>query len=668
MDKVIRIKELVKELNQHSHSYYTMDAPTISDKEYDKKYNTLLALEKETNCILSNSPTQKVQGEILPFLTKVKHTEAMLSADKSKDINDIVKFMGNQDCLLSWKLDGLTIVLKFNEGKFIQAITRGGGTEGEDCTHTVRHFTNIPMTISYKGYLEIRGEGLVPFAEFERINMDLIANGEEPYSSPRNLSAGSVRQLDANITKQRKLIFIAFGIVKCDNLIIYKDLQFDFLDSLGFETVYHEHVNKNTVIEWVEIFKSMLPNLSFLTDGLIIEFNDIIYGIKQGFTGHHTKNMMALKHNDDSYETIFRGVELNTTRTGMVSITALFDTTDIDGVNVSRASLHNYTIFKEFELGVGNTITVFRANSVIPQLEDNLTRSNTYKIEMKCPSCGGDIKIRKTSTNVGVKKVRDSEFLFCENPECGAKLNKIIEHYCSKSAMNIEGLSTSTIKAFMDNDIINDTTDLYKLEDKKEQILNIERFAITKYNKLIKSINTSKQCNLASFIYALGIPNTGKSTSKELVKFATCEGMSQLDILNNILGLDEVTLLDMTDCGEKTALSICQWFHNNVNLDLLDELLQYIKFEEEVKVEIKEGVSENKLYNCKVYCTGKFSMKKAELKIKLAEIGCTFESGYKKSLDYLILGNDATKSSKQLKAEKDGVKLMTEEDMMKCFK
>ena len=361
--------------------------------------------------------------------------------------------MGNLDCVLSWKLDGLTLVLRYNEGKFQQAVTRGGGTEGEDVTHTVKTFSNIPLTINYKGYLEIRGEGLVTFAEFERINSELVTKGEEEYSSPRNLAAGSVRQLDSNITKKRKLMFVIFGIVKCDKNIKQKWLQFEFLRELGFDVVEHVLVTKNEIVSFVNIFKTKIESLPYLTDGLIVEYNDIAYGKAQGSTGHHSKALYALKHNDDSYETIFRGVELNTTRTGIVSITGLFDEVDIDGANVSRASLHNYDIFNALELGIGDAIKVYRANSVIPQIEENLTRSGAYKIDMKCPSCGGDITINAPKI---------SNFLFCENSDCPSQLANKFVHFCSKNAMNIDGFSEAGIELFINKGFMKTFADIYK--------------------------------------------------------------------------------------------------------------------------------------------------------------------------------------------------------------
>ncbi|MFA7664271.1 MAG: NAD-dependent DNA ligase LigA, partial [Clostridia bacterium] len=429
---VNRIQELTKQLNEACDAYYTQDNPTLTDKQYDQLFNELQSLEDQFGYILSSSPTQKVQGEVLPYLNKVQHTKPMLSAEKSKDINDVIKFMGNQECVLSWKLDGLTIVLRYNQGKLQQAITRGGGEYGEDVTHAVKTFTNIPLTINYKGYLEIRGEGLVLFNEFEKINLELISKGQETYSSPRNLAAGSVRQLDANITKDRNLIFIAFGIVKCDTEFTTKTGQFEFLKNQGFDVVFHHMIDKSVINESVSMFEENVKNLPYLTDGLIIEFNNLAYGKAQGFTGHHTKNMFALKWNDDCSETKFRGVELNTTRTGIVSITGLFDEVDIDGVKVSRASLHNYDIFQALQLGVEDTITVYRANAVIPQIEDNLTRSGSYQIEMKCPSCGGEVVI---------KQPKEARFLFCENEDCPSRLVNRFVHFCSKDGMNIDGLS-----------------------------------------------------------------------------------------------------------------------------------------------------------------------------------------------------------------------------------
>jgi DNA ligase (NAD+) len=648
MNKIERIQELVSILNQHSHKYYVLDRPEITDKEYDRLYDELLNLEKETNYILSSSPTQKVQGEVIDYLQEVKHTEEMLSADKSKDINDVIKFMGNQECLISWKLDGLTLVLKYNNGKFQQAITRGGGTEGEDVSHTVRTFTNIPLTIDYSGYLETRGEGLVLLNEFERINSELIANNEEPYASARNLAAGSTRQLDATITKSRNLKFIAFGIVKCDNYIWYKSLQFEFLKSLGFEVVHYEIIDNETVGDWINlIFKPAISNLPYLTDGLIIEFDDIEYGKAQGVTGHHSKNLFAYKWNDDIYETKFRGVELNTTRTGMVSITGIFDEVNIDGVKVSRATLHNYNIFESLQLGMGDVITVYRANGVIPQIEDNLTRSGNYKIDMHCPSCGAEIEIRTQKT---------ARFLYCIGENCQSKLLNKFTHFVSKKGFDIEGLSQQTLEKFINKGFLKEFADIFELEKYKNQIVKMEGFGQKSYKNLIDAIDNSKIIELHKFIFALGIPQIGEGGAKQLCKHFDND-------IKKIMKAQYIQLIQVKDFGDVTAGSVYDYFNlpYNHNRKMVNDLLEYVNIKKEEK---KVGTTNNIFSGKKIYATGTFqNWKKDEIKSLLESFGAEFASGYAKSLDFLIEGS-LKSSSKVDKAKKDGIKVLTENDFL----
>jgi len=645
MNQIKKIQELVFILNQHSYKYYVLDRPEISDKEYDKLFDELLNLEKETGYILSSSPTQKVQGEVVDFLQEVKHTETMLSADKSKDVNDIIKFMGNQECVLSWKLDGLTIVLKYNNGIFQQAITRGGGTEGEDVTHTVKTFTNVPFTINYKGYLEIRGEGLVLLDEFERINLELIAKNEEPYASARNLAAGSVRQLDANITKSRNLKFIAFGIVNCDNYIWYKNLQFKFLQNLGFEIVEGVMTNEDDLENQIKLYEERIKNLPYLTDGLIIEFNDIEYGKAQGFTGHHSKNLFAFKWNDEIYETKFKGVELNTTRTGMTSITGIFDEVNMDGTKVSRATLHNYDIFKSLQLGIDDIITVYRANGVIPQIEDNLTRSNTYEIDMYCPSCSAKIEIRTQKT---------ARFLYCTNDNCQAKLIDNFTHFVSRKGMNIENLSEATIEKFINKGFIKEFADIFKLEQYKNQIVKMEGFGQKSYNNLIEAIEKSKDIELHKFIFALGILQIGEGGAKQL-----CNHFD--NNASNVFNASINEFLKVKDFGEVTANSICDYFDDFHNRRIVSELLIYINFK---KGESKVSNANNIFSGKKAYATGTFAnWKKDEIKSLLESFGCEFASGYAKSLDFLIEGS-LKSSSKVDKAKKDGIRVITESEFM----
>jgi len=645
LDKIQRIQKLVKELSVASKAYYVDDNPIMTDKQYDQLYSELESLEQQTGYILSLSPTQKVQGEVLPFLKKVKHTEPMLSAEKSKDINDILKFMGNQECVLSWKLDGLTIVLRYNNGKFQQAITRGGGEEGEDVTHTVKTFTNIPLTIDYKGYLEIRGEGLVPFTEFERINTELIAKGQEPYSSPRNLAAGSVRQLNANITKDRNLIFIAFGIVKCDNQIFYKDLQFQFLESLGFQVVEHHMVAKSDLVTVIDLFKEKLENLPYLTDGLIIEYNDIVYGETQGFTGHHSKNMFALKWQNSSYETIFRGVELNTTRTGMVSITGLFDEVDIDGVKVSRASLHNYDIFQALQLGVGDIVTVYRANAVIPQIEDNLTRSGTYQIEMKCPSCGGDVVI---------KTPKEARFLFCDNKNCPSKLVNKFVHFCSKEAMNIDGISDAGLELFINKGFLKTFDDIYNLQQYKSQIIQLEGWGLKSYNKLINAIEKSRKVKLQNFIYALGIPQVGKGSSKIIAKYFKNDFQQFILACKN-----EFDFSNLTDFGEITSESIHKWYRDINEVAMWMYLIDEIEIEKEGK---KELIGYKSLNGLTFVVTGNVETFKnrKELEALITSLDGKLSSSVSSKTNYLINNDVASTTGKNKKAKELNVEIISE--------
>lgn len=643
--KIDRIKELVSICNYHSNLYYIKDNPEISDKEYDKLYSELESLENETGCILSSSPTQKVQGKVLDSLVKIQHSELMLSADKSKDIKDVASFLGNQDGVLSWKLDGLTLVLKYNEGKFQQAITRGGGDFGEDVTHTVSTFTNIPLTISYQGYIELRGEGLVTFAEFERINNELIIKGEEIYKSPRNLAAGSVRNLDSNIAKQRKLIFIVFGIVKCDTDFKYKSEQFEFLQSLGFTVVFHHIIDKSVLSESIELFKGNIEKLPYLTDGLIFEYNDITYGKNQGSTGHHSKSLYALKWSDDSYETTFRGVELNTTRTGMVSLTGLFDETDIDGVNVSRASLHNYDIFKSLKLGVGDTITVYRANAVIPQIEDNLTCSNTYKIEMKCPSCGSDIKIIQP---------KEARFLFCDNLQCPAQLVRRIEHAVSKDGLNIVGLSGATLEKFIDEGFINNISDVYKLDIYKSKIVKMDGMGIKSYEKLVSAIEKSKFIDMASFLVSIGIDQIGVSGAKRLAKHFKNDINKFLDATKsytNFIGIE--------DFGTITAKAVYDYFKNDDNMKQVLELLKYVTIKTEEK---KTDTSYKSLDGLAFVVTGSVTTYKnrGELEALITSFNGKLNGSVSSKTNFLINNDINSTSGKNKKANELGVRIISE--------
>jgi len=544
-----------------------------------------------------------------------------------------------------------TIVLRYNNGKLEKCLTRGGGEEGEDVTHTVKTFANVPLKIDYSGYLEIRGEGLVTFENFEKVNNDLIINGEKTYSNPRNLAAGSVRQLDARITKKRNLIFIAFGIVKCDKDFEFKNDQFHFLESLGIDVVFYQIVDRSIIVESVNLFNKNIKKLSYLTDGLIIEFNNIEYGKSQGVTGHHSKALYALKWNDDSSETIFRGVKLNTTRTGMVSITGFFDEVDIDGVNVSKASLHNYDIFKYLELGIGDTVTVYRANAVIPQIEENLTRSGTYKIDMKCPSCGSEIVI---------KTPKEAKFLFCENENCPSKIVNKFVHFCSKDAMDVEGLSEATIEKFIDKGFIKDFHDIYKLEQYKKEIVIMDGFGVKSYNNLIAAIEKSKTIELYRLIYALGVNQIGLGGAKRLSKHFNNDINKFFGAIDNHYDLTQIE-----DFGDITAQAVNNYFSNAENLNQVNILLDYISINNPIQTN-----TSNKLEGKIFVITGDVNhfTNRKELQSKIEELGGKCSSSVSARTSYLINNDNTSSSSKNKAAKALNVPIITEEEFIEMIK
>ena len=641
--KTLRIQELVSLLNMYSYHYHVLDKPLVTDKEYDKIYNELETLEKETNYILSDSPTQKVQGEILPFLKKISHSEPMLSADKTKETSDIIKFMNNKECILSWKLDGLTIVLRYQDGELIQAITRGDGIDGEDVTHTVKTFTNIPLKISFKGYLEVRGEGLLSFKEFKRINQEMLDKQLDLYANCRNLASGSVRQLDASVTKSRKLHFKSFNLVEADGMNLkFKDEQLEFLKNIGLTVVDYVKVNVNNVIYEIEKFKNKISDFDFATDGLIVEFNDVEYGKSLGSTGKFCRNLLAFKWFDETSETIFRGVEMNTTRTGIVSLTALFDPTQIEGTTVARATLHNLDIFESHKLGIGDTISVYKANMIIPQIDDNLTRSNTFKVNMFCPCCNSPLEIIQPD---------NTRFLHCPNPECEAKLTNRIDHFCSKKCMNIVGLSIETITKFVELGYLKDLSDVFKLEQYENEIISLSGFGSRSYEKIIKSIEIAKEAEFSKFIAALGIKHVGESTAKKVSDYL------QNDI-NNFIGVKEDKLLNVGDVGEETARSISIWFDTDENITLIKELLTYIKFKT-MKID-NEGLKN--LEGLIFCCTGNVETfeKRDELKALILSLGGKFSSSVSAKTNYLITNDPTSGSSKNADARKFNVPIITE--------
>lgn len=642
--KIKEMKSLISELNTASDMYYNTSNTIMSDKEWDIKLDRLKELEKETGIVLNNSPSVNVGYEVKSKLEKVKHEYVLRSLGKTQDIDELNSFIGNKKAVGMLKLDGLTTDLIYEDGKLIEGSTRGNGEIGEDITHNVKTYINVPQKIKYKGRVHIVGESIITYDTFNEINK----NGE--YKNPRNLVSGSVRQLDSKICAKRKVKFLAYNVF--DKEFISKEGELKWLEERGFDVVDYKVVNN--LNEDIEELKDTAAKKQIPIDGLVFTYDDKLYGESLGNTAHHPNHSMAFKFYDEEEETVLKEVQWQVGRTGVMTPVAIFNPVELDGTEVSKATLHNVSTMKKLKLGLGDKITVYKANQIIPQIRENLTQSDTLEIPSKCPVCGHETNI-KISDN--------AEFLMCENPNCKAQLVQKIKHYCSRDAMNIEGLSEKTIEKFIEKGYLSSIGDIYKLQDKTE-IKRLEGFGVKSFNNLVKNIEKSKKCKLENFIYALGIPNVGKTTAKTLVEFI--KGDNPYIKLCNIKFLTVDDLLKMKDCGEIVANSIVDWFNNKDNINLVSSFIDEINFVIEEKVEAV--AKENPLKGMKVYPTGKFTLKKSELKSKLEELGAIVESGYKKSLDYLIVGSDIGKSGKVDKAKKDNVKLFTEEELMKLIK
>ncbi len=501
MDKVQRIKELTSILQKASYAYYGLDRPLMTDKEYDDFYDELSTLEKETNCVLAGSPTIKVQGYLLDGFTKVKHTKPMLSANKTKDTKEIEKFVTNNRFYGSYKLDGLTVVVRYKNGEFTQGITRGTGIEGEDVTEQCRFIKNLPMTIPYKSNLELRGECVISWDEFKRINRNL----DTPYSHPRNLASGTLRNLDLNIIKDRNLSFVVFECVTDMKEDSKSETLID-VHNMGFEIVPITKLNSTVD----QVSNALQPEFyQYPTDGIIFELDSRKLSESLGSTSHHECCRMALKWEDELYETTLKDIEWNTSKTGLINPVAVFEPVDLDGAITTRATLHNVSYIEDLQLGIGDTIQVYRANMVIPKVHSNLTRSNAWKLPDKCPCCGGDVEIHNEN---------GSKTLHCTNLDCKAKLLGKLVHFVSKNAINIDGLSEQTLQKFIDLGWLNTFRDIYYLSDHKEEMCKLDGFGKKSIDKLLESIEKSRNTTLDRFIYGLCIPLIGRTASKVIAK------------------------------------------------------------------------------------------------------------------------------------------------------
>lgn len=630
MSKVDRIKELTAELLQHCHEYYDLDAPTISDAEYDKKYDELLTLENTANFWLANSPTRKVQGSVLDGFTKVEHSKPMLSAAKTKDINEIKKFLGNNDFYCSYKLDGLTLVTRYKNGEFVQAVTRGTGIIGEDVTEQAKMIKNLPMSIPYNRDLELRGECVIAWEDFHNVNEKL----ETPYSHPRNLAAGSLRNLDTNITKERNLSYIVFECVDgIDN--DNKWMKLEALQRMGFEVV------NTTYADVDDCIASMRPEFyRYPVDGLIFELNNEEYAKSLSSTAHHESCRMALKWADATYETTLLDVEWSPTRTGLIAPTAVFSPVDLDGAITTRATLHNLSIIKQLELGIGDMITVYRSNMVIPKIDDNLTRSNTLVIPNKCPCCGSETIVKDTD---------NSQVLMCPNQNCSAKKVAQFVHFVSRKCMNIENLSEATLEKLISLGYINDFKGIYGLSKFYDQLIEVDGLGPKSVEKLLLAIEKSRNVKLENFIAALGIPNIGLSAAKTIATKFNHSFDDWMDAYSHGFPWDK-----LDGFGEAMA--------NNLD-DYLDwNYKSVVLLADEMNFVLPEKSENNSLEGLKFCITGSFSQPRDTLKNQLEARGAKFVSSVSKNLDVLFAGDKA--GSKLAKAQQLGVKVADETELM----
>lgn len=639
-----RMKEIIPVIKEADDAYYKYSNPIMTDFRYDQLWNELKFLEDSTGIILTNSPTQKVSGDILSELTPVQHTKPMLSADKTKSVDDLVKFAAKGPVIISWKMDGLTLVLRYENGEMVQAITRGReGIIGEDVTHTVKTFLNVPLTVPTKENFEVRGEGVISWENFDNINLGLT----EPYSHPRNLASGSVRMLDATETGKRCLEFHAFDLIS-DNIEKNSKIgQLQFLADNGFDVVPYVYTDAKDSDEIKSIIETFDPNkFAFPVDGLIMEYDDIGYGKSLGATGHHENRLIALKWEDQLFETKFLGVELATTRTGMVSLTAILEPVTIEGTVVSRAYLHNFDIFNSFKFGIGDTVKVYKANMIIPQIEENVTQSNTYQLPMTCPCCGEPLVVNATSGG--------TSFLYCNNSECPARLVQKFVHFCEKTRMNIEGLSERTLEKFIGHGWIRNFGDLYELERHKDEIVNTDGFGKKSYQRLQASIEKSRKCTLDKFIAGLGIPMVGRHAGKIIYDYFDGDWNAFEQAI-----IDGYDFTALPDFGQTMRANIYTWYADEDEAKLWRPLLDKLEF---VKENRTMDINKKTVFFGKtIIATGKLeNYTRDEIQAKIVSLGATPASSVTKKTDYVIVGEKA--GSKLTKAQQLGIKTLTEEE------
>lgn len=653
MIKKDRMKELVAVLNEASKAYYQKDTEIMSNLEYDRLYDELVSLEKETGIVLANSPTVHVGYEVLSELEKQEHPTPMLSLDKTKEVSALISWLGNHEGVLSWKLDGLTVVLTYEGGELKNAVTRGNGEIGEVITNNAKTFVNVPKQIPYLGRLVLRGEAVIRYSDFNKMNEE-IPEAEGKYKNPRNLCSGSVRQLNNEITAKRHVHFYAFALVAdvlneqqmketgYDNTMTGR---FSWLAKQGFDVVEHFVVTKDTLEDQVMDFAARIPDNDIPSDGLVLSYNDIVYGKSLGTTAKFPRDSIAFKWADEQAQTRLLKVEWSPSRTGLINPVAVFEPVELEGTTVTRASLHNVSILRALGLGIGDEITVYKANMIIPQVADNLTRSNDLEIPAVCPACGEPTTLQDVN---GVQS------LYCMNPLCSAKQIKGFSHFVSRNAMNIDGLSDATLEKFISMGFLKDLSDIFHLNRHEEAIVEMDGFGQKSYDNLMKSIENARKVAMAKFIYSLGISGIGLANAKVIVSYFEKD-------FERIIHATEEELVAIDGIGEVLAKAFCDFFANPQRMQIVNELLAEITFEKE------ENDSEQTLEGKTFVITGSVEQfaNRNELKDYIEKLGGKVTGSVSKNTDYLINNDVTSNSSKNKKARELSIPILSEEEFVR---
>lgn len=644
-----RMQELIKILNEASKAYYAEDREIMSNFEYDRLYEELEGLEKETGIVLSGSPTVSVGYESVEELPKERHESPMLSLGKTKSREELKDWLQGKKAILSWKLDGLTVVLTYRDGELFKAVTRGNGEIGEVITGNARTFKNIPLNIAFKGELVLRGEAVITYSDFEKINEE-IPEAEAKYKNPRNLCSGSVRQLNNEITAKRNVRFYAFTLVSAEDVDFHnsREEQFRFLEKQGFEVVERKMVTPDTILSGISEFENKIPAYDVPSDGLVLTYEDIAYGKSLGRTAKFPRDAIAFKWADEIRETTLTEVEWSASRTGLINPVAIFTPVELEGTTVSRASVHNVSIVKELKLGIGDRITVYKANMIIPQIAENLTQSGNLPIPATCPVCGGETKIQN---------MNDTETLYCTNPECAAKKIKSFTLFVSRDALNMEGLSEATLEKFISMGFIHEYADLFHLTEHRDAIVDMEGFGEKSYANLVDSIEKARNTTLPRLIYGLGIANIGLVNAKMLCRHFDYD----LDALQSA---KEEELSDIEGVGDVIAGAFVSYMNNPANKEKIDHLLP------ELQLEKPESSTENQnLAGLSFVVTGTLNSfeNRNALKEEIEKRGGKVTGSVTSKTECLINNDVTSSSSKNKKAKELNVPILSEEDFLQKY-